>query len=108
MHRSCSDAAANVNANSEASRTFASEFYRKGGTASLRSCTRVKRNAVFGARSKGISLLFVYQNGNLIRIKTGLDTHLIGIHTRTPPCQVTPPMIILIVKFCQQISKIAK
>ena len=48
---------------------------RKGGTASLRSRTRVKRNALSGARFKGLSLYFLYQEGNLIRIKTGLDTH---------------------------------
>ena len=42
---------------------------RKGGTASLRSRTCVKRNAVFGARFKGLSLYFLSQNGNLIRIK---------------------------------------
>ena len=29
-------------------------------------------------------LHFLYQKGNLIRIKTGLDTHLIRIQTRTP------------------------
>ena len=33
---------------------------RKGGTASLRSRTCVKRNAVFGARFKGLSLYFLY------------------------------------------------
>ena len=44
---------------------------RKGGTASLRSRTCVKRNAVFGARFKGLSLYFLYQKGNLVRIKTG-------------------------------------
>ena len=58
--------------------------HRKGGTASLRSRTCVKRNAVFGARFKGLSLHFLFQKGNLIRIKTGLDTHLIRIQTRTP------------------------
>ena len=47
---------------------------RKGGTASLRSRTCVKRNAVFGARFKDLSLHFLYEKGNLIRIKTGLDT----------------------------------
>ena len=43
---------------------------RKGGTASLRSRTCVKRNAVFGAHFKGLSLYFyikkesdTYQNG---------------------------------------------
>ena len=56
---------------------------RKGGTASLRSHTREKRNAVFGARFEGLSLYFLYQKGNLIRIKTGLDTCLIRIQTRT-------------------------
>ena len=57
---------------------------RKGGTASLRSRTCAKHNAVFGARFKGLSLHFLYQKGNLIRIKTGLDTYLIRIQTRTP------------------------
>ena len=57
---------------------------RKGGTASLRLGTCVKRNAVFGARFKGLSLYFLYQKGNLIRIKTGLDAYLISIQTRTP------------------------
>ena len=63
---------------------------RKGGTASLRSRKCVKRNAVFGARFKGLSLNFPYQKGNLIRIKTGLDTHLIRIQTRTPLSRYTP------------------
>ena len=45
----------------------------KGGTASLRLCSCVKRNAVFGARFKGLSLYFLYQKGDLIHIKTGLD-----------------------------------
>ena len=57
---------------------------RKGGTASLRSRTCVKRNVAFGARFEGLSLYFLHQNGKLIRIKTGLDTHLIRIQTRTP------------------------
>ena len=57
---------------------------RKGGAASLRSRTCVKRNAAFGARCKGLSLHFLYQNGKLIPIKTGLDTYLIRIQTRTP------------------------
>ena len=69
---------------------------RKGGTASLRSRTCVKRNAVFGARVKGLSLYFLYQRGNLIRIKTGLDTCLIRIQTRTPLSRYPPLMIILI------------
>ena len=38
----------------------------------------------FFARFKGFSLYFLYQQGNLIRIKTGLDTYLIRIQTRTP------------------------
>ena len=64
---------------------------RKWGTASLRSRTCVKRNAVFGARFKGLSLYFLCQKGNLIRIKTGVDTYLIRIQARTrlsryPPC----------------------
>ena len=57
---------------------------RKGGTAGLRSRTCVKRNAVFSARFQGLSLYFLYQKENLIRIKTGLDTYLIRIQTRTP------------------------
>ena len=56
----------------------------RGGTVSLRSRTCVKRSAAFGGRFKGLSLHFLYQNGNLIRIKTGLDTCLIRIQTRTP------------------------
>ena len=40
---------------------------RKGGTASLRSRTWVKRNAVFGARFKGLSLHFLYQKGSLVQ-----------------------------------------
>ena len=51
-------------------------------------------NAVFGARFKGLSLYFLYQKGNLIRIKTGLDTYLIRIQTRTPPSRYPPLMII--------------
>ena len=57
---------------------------RKGGTASLRSRTCTKRNVAFGARFNVLSLHFLYQNGKLIRIKTGLDTYLIRIQTRTP------------------------
>ena len=57
---------------------------RKASTASLCSRTCVKRNAVFGARFKGLSLYFLSQKGNLIRIKMGLDTYLIRIQTRTP------------------------
>ena len=57
---------------------------RKGGPASLGLRTCVKRNAVCGARFKGLSLYFLYQKGSLIRIKTGLDTYLIRIQTRTP------------------------
>ena len=69
---------------------------RKGGTASLRSHTCVKRNGVFGARFKGLSLcFFLYQTGNLIRIKTGLDTYLIRIQTRTRLSRYPPLMIIL-------------
>ena len=63
---------------------------RKGGTASLHLHTCVKRNAAFGARFKGLSLYFLYQNGNLIRIKTGLDTYLIRIQTRTPLWRYPP------------------
>ena len=64
---------------------------RKGGTASLYPRTCVKRNAVFAARFKGLSLYFLYQKGNririktnLIRIKTGLDTYLIRVQTSNP------------------------
>ena len=56
----------------------------RGGTASLRSRTCVKRNVVYGARFKGLSLYFLYQKENLIRIKMGLDTYPIRIQTRTP------------------------
>ena len=63
---------------------------RKGGTATLRSRTCVKRNVAFGARFKGLSLYFLYQNGKLIRIKTGLDTYLIRIQTRTPLWRYPP------------------
>ena len=68
---------------------------RKGGTASLRSRTCVKRNAVFGARFKGLSLYFLCQRGNLIRIKTGLDTYIWYVSRPVPPCHGTPLMIIL-------------
>ena len=54
----------------------------------VRTC--VKRNAVFGARFKGISLYFLDQKGKLIRIKTGLDTYLIRIQTRTPLSRYPP------------------
>ena len=54
----------------------------------------VKRSAVFGARFRSLSLYFLYQKGNLIRIKTGLDTYLIHIQT-LHPCHGTPLMIIL-------------
>ena len=63
---------------------------RKGGTASLRSRTCVKRNVAFGARFKGLSLYFLYQNWKLIRIKTGLDTCLIRIQTGTPLSRYPP------------------
>ena len=63
---------------------------RKGGTASLRPGTCVKRSVMFGARFKGLSLYFLYQKGNLIRIKTGLDTYLIRIQTRTPLSRYPP------------------
>ena len=63
---------------------------RKGGTASLRSRTRVKRNVAFCARFKGLSLYFLYQNGKFIRIKTGLGTSLIRIQTRTPLWRYPP------------------
>ena len=63
---------------------------RKGGTASLRSRTCVKRKAVFGARFEGLSLYFPFQKGNLIHIKTGLDTYLIRIQTRTPLSRYPP------------------
>ena len=36
---------------------------------------------MFRSRFKGLSLYFLYQQGNLIRIKTGLDTCLIRIQT---------------------------
>ena len=73
--------------------SFLSTFHRnnrKGGTASFRSRTCVKRNVAFGARFKGLSLYFLYQNGKLIRIKTGLDTYLIRIQTRTPLWRYPP------------------
>ena len=63
---------------------------RKGGTASLRSRTCVKGNAVFGARFKGLSLYFLYQTGNLMCIKAGLVTYLIRIQTRTPLSRYPP------------------
>ena len=45
---------------------------------------------MFGARFKGPSLYVLYQKGNLIRIKTGLDTYLTRIQTRTPLSQYPP------------------
>ena len=63
---------------------------RKAGTASLRSHTCIKRNAVFGARFKGLSQCFLYRKGNLIRSKTGLDTYLIRIQARTPLSRCPP------------------
>ena len=62
------------------------------GTASLRSRTGVKRNAAFGAFFKRLSLYFLYQKGNLIRIKTGLDTYLRKVSKPVPPCHSTPPL----------------
>ena len=61
----------------------------------MRSRTFVKRNAVFGARFKGLSPHFLYRKGNLIRIQTGLDTYLICIQTHTPLSRYPPLMIIL-------------
>ena len=66
----------------------------RGGTASLRSHTCVKRNAVSGARFKGLSLYFLYQKRNLIHIKMGLDAYLIRIQNPYPPCHGSPLMII--------------
>ena len=63
---------------------------RIGGTTSLRSRTCVKRSAVFGAHFKSLSLYFLYQKGNLIRIKTGLNTYLIRIQTRIPLSRYPP------------------
>ena len=58
---------------------------RKGGTASLRLRTCVKRNRCLRCRVLRVFLcIFSFQEGNLIRIKTGLDTYLIRIQTRTP------------------------
>ena len=57
-------------------------FCRNRNKLDSRARTCVKRNAGFGARVKGLSLYFLYQKGNLIRIKTGLDTSLIRIQTR--------------------------
>ena len=45
---------------------------------------------MFGARFRGLSMYFLYQKGNLIRIKTGLDTYLIRIQTRTPLSRCPP------------------
>ena len=49
---------------------------------------------MFGARFKGLSLyfLFLYQKGNLICIKTGLDTCLIKVSEPIHPCHGTPLM----------------
>ena len=68
---------------------------RKGGTASLRLRTCVKRNAVFGARFKGLSLYFLYQKGNLMRIKRAW-IHIWYVSKPVPPCPGPPPMIILV------------
>ena len=65
---------------------------RKGGTASLRSRTCIKRNAVFGARFKSLSLYFLYQTGNLIRIKTGLDTCIPDTYPNQYPPVTVPPL----------------
>ena len=44
----------------------------------------------FGAHFNVLSLYFLYQKGNLKRVKTGLDTYVIRIPTR-PPCLGTRP-----------------
>ena len=58
--------------------------------ARARAC--VKRNAVFGARFKGLSLYCLFQQGNLIRIKTGW-IHIWYVSKPVPPCHGTPLMI---------------
>ena len=66
---------------------------RKGGTASLRSRTCVKPNAVFGARFKGLSLHFLYKKTDTYQNGLGYisDTY----PNPYPPCHGTPFMIIL-------------
>ena len=61
----------------------------KGRTASLRSRTCVKRNAVFGARFKGLSLYF-YIKRESATCQNGLDTYLIRIQTRTAVSRYHP------------------
>ena len=60
----------------------------RGDTASLRSRTCVKRNAVFGARFKGLSLYVLYQKGNLIQKRLGVHKIFVrkfGFTTPPPP-----------------------
>ena len=69
----------------------------KGGTASLRSRTCVKRNALFGARFKGLSLHLLYQKGNSDTYQNGLG--YISDTYPNPYLPVTvPPLWLFILK----------
>ena len=71
----------------------ASRNNRKGGYRKL-TFAHVRQaqhcDSVFGARFEGLYLYFRYQKRNRIRTKTGLDTYLIRIQTRTPLVTVPP------------------
>ena len=60
---------------------------RKGGTASLRSRTCIKRNAVFGARFKGLPLYFLLSKGESDTYQNGL-----GYISDTYPNPYPPPL----------------
>ena len=67
---------------------------RKGGTASLRSRTRVKWNVVFGARFKGLLCIFYIKMGNWYVSKRAW-VQVGYVSKPVPPCDGTPLMIIL-------------
>ena len=71
-------------------RQFWSRNNRKGGTASLRSRTCVKRNAAFGARFKGLSLYFYIKMGNWYVSKRAW-IHIWYVSKPVPPLWRYPP-----------------
>ena len=69
---------------------------RKGGTASLRSRTCLKRNAVFGARFKGFFFVFSISKRESDTYQNGLGYISDTYPNPYPPGRGTPLMIILI------------
>ena len=67
---------------------------QKVGTASLRSRTRIKRNAVFGARFKGLLCIFFIKKG-IWYVSKRAWIHIWYVSKPVPLCHSTPLMIIL-------------